>query len=253
MIQMIITDLDNTLIRSDRSISDYTVNVLEKCRAKGIKIVYATARSKQAASRFFDRFTPDIFIGYGGALILAGETVIHRFDIPADISAQLIEKCLRASEISRIHATNEAVAHTNIIDPLDTETTHYQCVDFSSNKNISYLKISLTASTPAVVEGIAFDFPMLDVLRYTGEDLYRLANRDATKWNAVKTIGTYLGISTENFVAFGDDVNDVEMIKNCGIGVAVENAIDEVRAVANCICGGNDNDGIAKWLEENVL
>ena len=54
-------------------------------------------------------------------------------------------------------------------------------------------------------------------------------------------------------VAFGDDINDLEMVKNCGIGVAVENAIDDVKAAAKYICGTNDNDGVAKWLEEHIL
>ena len=43
------------------------------------------------------------------------------------------------------------------------------------------------------------------------------------------------------------------MLRDCGIGVAVANAIDEVKAVADHICDTNDNDGVAKWLEENVL
>ena len=54
-------------------------------------------------------------------------------------------------------------------------------------------------------------------------------------------------------VAFGDDINDLEMIKNCGVGVAVENGIEEVKSVAKFICDISDNDGVAKWLEERVL
>jgi len=55
------------------------------------------------------------------------------------------------------------------------------------------------------------------------------------------------------FVSFSDDYNDFDMIRECGIGVAVINALDEVKAVANYICDANENDGVAKWLEENVL
>ena len=43
------------------------------------------------------------------------------------------------------------------------------------------------------------------------------------------------------------------MLRDCGIGAAVANAIDEAKAVADYICDNNDNDGVAKWLEENVL
>jgi hydroxymethylpyrimidine pyrophosphatase-like HAD family hydrolase len=56
-----------------------------------------------------------------------------------------------------------------------------------------------------------------------------------------------------NIAAFGDDHNDVEMLRRCGFGVAVANAIEEAKAAAGCICGTNDNDGVANWIEERVL
>jgi hydroxymethylpyrimidine pyrophosphatase-like HAD family hydrolase len=90
------------------------------------------------------------------------------------------------------------------------------------------------------------------MLRYTGEDLYRFADRSAVKWNAVKAVAEHYCIYTGNIAAFGDDINDLEMIRNCGIGVAVENAVDEVKAAARYICDTNDSDGVAKWLEEHM-
>lgn len=252
VIKMIITDLDNTLLRSDKSISDYTVSILKRYQDKGIKIAFATARSAQASSRLLERFAPDIFIGYGGAVSFAGDEVISRFDIPADISYQLINKCLQEPENSYVHAINESVAYTNRIDSTGTDSSHYTYVDFSLYRDISYLKISLVAANPRVVERIAADFPMLDLLRYTGEDLYRFADRKAVKWNAVKAVAEYYNIDTDMIVAFGDDINDYEMIKNCGIGVAVENAINEVKAVAKYTCDISDNDGVAKWLDEQL-
>ena len=253
MIKMIITDLDNTLLRSDKSISEYTISTLMKYQDKGIKIGFATARSKQSSSRFLNQFTPDVFIGYGGAVSFAGEEVISRFDIPADISSQLINKCLQEPDILYVHATNESVAYTNRVDTSDADLSHYKYVDFSLNDNISYLKISIVTSNPHVVERIASNFPMLDLLRYTGENLYRFANRNAVKWKAVKAVAEYYNINTDMVVAFGDDINDLEMIKNCGVGVAVENGIEEVKSVAKFICDISDNDGVAKWLEERVL
>lgn len=53
----------------------------------------------------------------------------------------------------------------------------------------------------------------------------------------------------KNVIAFGDDHNDIEMLRECGVGVAVANAIDEAKAVADYICDTSDNDGLARWLE----
>ena len=252
-IKMIVTDLDNTLINSDRIISEYTVSILKKCRDKRIIIVFATARSTQAASKFLDMFMPDIFIGYGGALALAGSKVISRFDIPADISYQLINDCLHEPEVKYVLAINESVAYTNKIDPSDTEVSHYKYTDFTIKNGLSYLKISPRSDNPDVIERIAAKYPMCDMLRYTGEDIYRFANCNAVKWNAVETVAGLYNIDINMIAAFGDDINDLEMIKKCGIGVAVTNAIDEVKAVADYVCDTNDNDGVAKWLEERLL
>ena len=104
-----------------------------------------------------------------------------------------------------------------------------------------------------MVEAIASHLPMLHMLRFTGEDLYMFANRNAVKWNAVKAVADFYNFRTDNLVVFGDDVNDLEMVKNCGVGVAVANAINEVKAVADYICDSNNNDGVAKWLEENLF
>ena len=54
-------------------------------------------------------------------------------------------------------------------------------------------------------------------------------------------------------MAFGDDKNDMEMLKICGIGVAVDNAISDVKAIANCVTLSNDENGVAEWLVKNVL
>ena len=254
MIRMIVTDLDNTLLRSDKSISGHTIAVLKKCQAKGVKVIFATARSTQASARFLEQFTPDIFIGYGGALVSAGDEPIRRFDIPADISAQLIKECLAAPEVASVLAINESAALTNNLADLELQdSSHYQYTDFLSGCPYSYLKISLNSASQAAVEKIAAHYPMCDMLRYSGEDLYRFANRDAVKWNAVKAVAEHYEINTDEIAAFGDDKIDLEMLAKCGTGVAVENAIDEVKAAAGYVCGSNDKDGVADWLEEYIL
>jgi len=251
--KLIILDLDNTLLRSDKSISDYSVSVLKKCQYIGIKVAFATARSTQSAAMLLARFTPDIFIGYGGALALANSEVIYRCDIPADISFALVQDCLREPSVQSILAINESSALTNnMAETRAEDTSHYTYCDFSEDNGIGYLKISLVASSQSAVEKIAARYPMCDMLRYTGEDLYRFANRNAVKWHAIKAVAEHFDFSIDELVAFGDDINDLEMIRGCGIGVAVANAVGEVKKAAKFICGSNDEDGAAKWLEEYI-
>jgi hydroxymethylpyrimidine pyrophosphatase-like HAD family hydrolase len=71
--------------------------------------------------------------------------------------------------------------------------------------------------------------------------------------NGISFVTQRLKINTEHVLAFGDDHNDLEMLENCGIGVAVSNGIKPARRAANFICECNDDDGVAKWIESQVL
>ena len=83
--------------------------------------------------------------------------------------------------------------------------------------------------------------------------LMQIMNTSATKWNGIKQMLTSFGISPEDAVYFGDDNDDIEPIKHCGLGVAVSNAIPAVLAVADKIIDTNDNDGVARFIKENLL
>ena len=75
--------------------------------------------------------------------------------------------------------------------------------------------------------------------------------KSATKRKAIEATAAYFGIFLSDVAAFGDDHNDIEMLRVCGVAVA--NAVDEAKAAADFCCGANDSDGVAKWIEERVL
>lgn len=62
-----------------------------------------------------------------------------------------------------------------------------------------------------------------------------------------------MNITLNEIVSFGDDINDMEMLQTCGTGVAVSNAVADVKAVADCVTLSNDEDGVADWIEKNIL
>lgn len=83
--------------------------------------------------------------------------------------------------------------------------------------------------------------------------LAQIMNVDATKSKAIAAIAKYWGIDMAEVVAFGDDLNDIDMLTSCGIGVAMGNAVKEVMIAGDEVCGTNDEDGIARWLIDHVL
>lgn len=74
-----------------------------------------------------------------------------------------------------------------------------------------------------------------------------------TKENAIVRITEACGFGTESIIAFGDDFADIGMLELCGLGVAMGNAIDEVKNRADIVIGSNDDDGIAFFIEEKIL
>lgn len=80
-----------------------------------------------------------------------------------------------------------------------------------------------------------------------------IMNKKATKSNGISFLAQKFNIDVENIIAFGDDYNDIDMLEFCGTGICVKNAVDDVKVFANQICDTNENDGVAKWIEEFIL
>lgn len=88
---------------------------------------------------------------------------------------------------------------------------------------------------------------------YRDENLYAFLPEKSGKIQAIHELAKLVNISLKDIVSFGDDVNDLEMLQICGMGVAVSNAIEEVQHAADCVTLSNDEDGVADWIEKNML
>lgn len=75
----------------------------------------------------------------------------------------------------------------------------------------------------------------------------------AGKVQAIRELAKLLDISVSDIAAFGDDINDIEMLRMCGMGVAVANAVAKVKDIADSVTLSNDEDGVAEWLEKNII
>ena len=249
-IKMIVSDLDGTLLRTDQSISDETKSVLRRCRESGIKAVYATGRGATA-----DFAAPaDLFDGriiMNGAVAFAGETVVYRRAIPYDIARPLLIACDRhglrtVSECDDMHYANFAVS------AVWPEITNYRIVDFASHA-MDAEKLYATIRNPADIALIQKHLPDTLYMTVSRDDLAMIMHRDATKSKALAELARRFHVAPPQIAAFGDDRNDIDMLSFAGIGVAMENALDEAKAAADCICGRNDEDGVAKWIVGNLL
>jgi len=250
-IKMVVMDLDGTLLRTDKTISVRTWDVLNMCRESGVKIVYATGRggsdTDMAPIEMFDgRVTMN------GAVAKTGDKTVYNCLIPYQTARQLLVSCDRRG--LRIASQANGIHYSNFVVPDAWPwLTNYEIVDFLSHDRDAEKIYALDLSA----EDSQFIINQLPATLYmiTAVDgLAMIMNKGATKSKAISELARLWGVVRSEIVAFGDDLNDMDtLLSYAGIGVAVGNALDEVKAIADCVCDTNDNDGVAKWLEEKIF
>ena len=230
--KLILTDLDHTLLRSDGTISEHTLDVLKKCREDGAKLAIATARYWIGAEKYINMLAPDYEITTDGTLIHKNDTCVYSSAFSADETNRIVRKIF--SIFPKAERLHKAVY-----------CDYSEDLTCSANKIAAYLEDEMTAVKIASETGSKLQC-------YRGENMYAFLPMNGGKKQAIEALAADNGISPYEMVAFGDDKNDIDMLKMCGFGVAVENAIPEAKAVANHITDSNDNDGVAEWLEKSV-
>jgi len=249
-IKMIVTDLDGTLLRTDKTISDYTRSVLTRCREAGIKTAYATGRggtdAVMAPGELFDGA-----ITSNGAIARIGDTVVYNRQIPYDVARPFLVSCDKRG--LRITSQASPMHYSNFVSSdVWPWLTNFELVDFSRHERDAD-KIYTFGLTPEDTEFINNHLPESLYMVTTVDGLAMIMHKDATKAKAVAELAQVWGIAQNEITAFGDDLNDIDMLAYAGTGVAMANALEEAKAAANHICGSNDDDGVAKWIEQNAF
>lgn len=251
-IKMIVTDLDGTLLKKDKTISSYTKEVLLKAREKGILVVVATARPIRGVKENLPFLEYDAAIFHNGAVVYNHENRLEGFGI--ENPNRIISSVLKDYPGRHVAVEANDVMYSNFdAEELWPGVVYQKTADFA--------EVNHKIADKLIIEAKSLE-EMRDLEKYMPKDLYlqlsenviaMVMNRKATKVEGIKQLLKEYGISLDEVVAFGDDYNDIDMLKACGIGVSVGNALEEVKRVANYICDTNEQDGLAKWLSENLL
>jgi len=245
--KLIVTDLDNTLLRRDETISNYTVDVFRRVRDRGVLIAFATARSLEGSQDYRITLDPDGDIVTGGCLVFAGEQLLRSYYLPEPQVAALLAELSNNPFVKRVTSRSLNEHYSN------KPAKGHIYTDFQSPIPEKLLHCSCHTDDDEFMKSITARYPEISFMHFIGSDLYDVSPKDATKLNGIKTISEHFNVPLSDIIAFGDDYNDVEMLSECGAGVAMSNARGECKAVADYICGDCDEDGAAHWIEENIL
>lgn len=262
-----VTDLDGTLMRDDKIVSNKSVAILNRLIAQGIFLTYATARSLSSASEITRNISFNLPVIIRNGTILAnpqskkeieisafGEELQHirqalaGTTIPGFTTSYFgsdeVKLCLagRMNEGFQDYLQNHSADKR--IHMVDTEDKLYEgktCYfTFIAPKN----ELQTLYERVKHIEGINCIFQQD---KYRPEYWLELCPGNATKASAIERIKRLCGC--QKVIVFGDSANDISMFHIADEAYATKNAIDELKEIATGIIESNNADGVAKWLE----
>ena len=252
-ISLILSDLDGTLFHADKSISAYTKKVIALAQKKGILFGISTSRALVNAVKFLDGISPDVLITNGGGMVTFKNKKIYSCEFSNEEICTLIKasfEILGADSV--ISVDNETGLYSNSKEELGDKFWTFN--DFSDFREPAMKMCIKTLDEKKVTEiASSIGIEKIDFLPFSDIPWYKLSKKGATKEKAIEALCKNTNIRAEQIASFGDDFNDIGMLKLCGKGIAMQNAITEVKQIANDVCLSNENDGVAKWIESKLL
>ncbi|MBE3594317.1 MAG: HAD family hydrolase [Candidatus Carbobacillus altaicus] len=260
--RMVFIDLDGTTLTTDKRITPRTKNVLEHLDAHGIPVIIATGRAIYSVRELF----LDVRLKHP-VITLNGAVIFERLSGSVLYYEKIDEKAL-----SRLlmMAEKDARIENMLLEALGG----YYVRRYDDEVQMTFTDYRKIPPRPLDVESLSGDAVTNLLLRPRDEDkayvhaqLQEALNGEIyfakTSWtwlegiragvhkaHAMRVVARRLGIPLEEVVAFGDEWNDVEMLKEAGLGVAMENGSELAKAAADLIAPSNDEEGLARMLEE---
>ncbi len=250
MIRMIVLDLDKTLLNNNGHITEFSRNIVERCRLVGIRVVIATGRSLTATKYAIRDLDVDALICNDGAQIFIKDIL---FENPLEnrIANALLVQLSQDCEVKIIKVTTKSGEYSNI-DKTEKNGVKYIYWNFESTLLGDIYKIMIQTTTNFAAEKYKSNF-ICNIRRIREGNNFMITNKNVDKINALQKVANYYELSKEEILAFGDDINDKQMLESCGVGVAMNNASSFIKEIADFVCDTNQNDGVAKWIEMNIL
>ena len=246
MYKMVILDLDGTLLTSNKNISTYTNNIIRSLNGK-VKFVLASARAFVTIKPYLKELEllneNNYTIAFNGSLVVNN---LEKSLIDEDIDINAKKKLQKY-----VDDNNQVEWHYYTYDRniLINDISNFS--DFIINNKIYKL---VCLADEDVIMKMRKEMPsyISDLFQITSSESTRIefVKKGMTKIDAIKYLLDELNINPNELIAIGDGENDIDMIKFAGCGIAMGNATDEVKCIANIITDSNENDGVGKILNE---
>nr|WP_243425526.1 Cof-type HAD-IIB family hydrolase [Clostridium paridis] len=266
--KLVSIDIDGTLLGSNRLVSEKTKEAIKRATELGVKIVITSGRP---INRVID-LVKELGLDKDEEYVIAnnGSTVHNTKDLSI-----IYERHLRGKDLKRVykvfkrdglafeaHMDRGSLVEKDIVNVLPNNwrlsSSDTKIIDLNKElddeeKVIKFLIISKVDVLEDIYEDINKKFSNEYSIVRSFDHLCEFMYKGCNKATGLMELGKHLGIKQDEIMSIGDELNDFEMIEYAGLGVAMGNARDEIKNIANYITKSNDEDGVAYALEKFII
>lgn len=267
MFRLIALDIDGTTLNSNHQISKRNIAVIRAAREAGVIVVLASGRPLDGILMHLDTLglnqDDQFVISYNGALV-------QRIGDGQVLKSQLLmgKDAKRLGQIAHrmgVHTHVFSLSRGLVTPQLSRYTQHeafmndipWTIMEYDQLKNDEPLMKVMMVDEPDILQ-MAIDqipdefYQDYSVLR-SAPFFLEFMHPQANKGNGVAALADYLHISSDQVICIGDAGNDHHMLQWAGLGIAMGNADEQTKALADYVTGTNDEDGVALAIEKFVL
>lgn len=258
MIKLVVSDMDGTLIDDSEVLGSKALQVAQILKEKKILFSLATGRVESMTEAYAKQLNIQVpYIVCNGATIVHGRKIMQRYQVPLLGLKDVILTAdqLGMSIIYSINGLERVFRFTPwVMEQQRMFDRYHQKHAFSEEEwnTLVVDKISImddeNNSRIAMIEDMCIKLPAVyGFTRYVDRSV-EVVHGEATKASGVRAVAKYLGIDLREIMVIGDHQNDIEMLREAGVGVAVANATPELRSVADYVCQHSHVDGVLEAI-----
>jgi Cof subfamily protein (haloacid dehalogenase superfamily) len=266
-VKLIALDLDDTLLRTDLSVSFRTRKAVKRCTAAGINVVLASGRTYENLRRYVKILSLHKSGGYlicdNGSMIqdAAAGNIIYQVTLPEKPALAAFDLADAEGFAVQIYEDDELyVSRRNEFAIYEKKLTGMNQIipgNFREMIARGCHKMVIPGDPMMLkqLEALLKNFVDSDLTIFTSKPYYlEILPPEANKGTALAKVAAKLGVDREAVMAIGDSMNDEAMIRWAGIGVAMRNGDERVKQIACLVTEkSNDEDGVARVIEQRVL
>lgn len=271
--KLILTDLDATLLNDKKEVSEEDKKYMKKAFEMGVNTVICSGRSYMSLRKFVESLElnkkGNYGIGYNGGIIYEADTekVIIENLLDKKYAMEVIKLCKEFKPNAGIvaYCNGELIAEEeNQMVKEYAELSGIKPVIVNSfNEYINYdvSKVLLRGENSELLRVLEFlktkDISNYINMFFSSEILFEITKKEVNKGEALKQLAEYLDLNKSQVIAMGDNYNDIDMIREAGLGVAVANAVDDAKKAADYITKSTNNESafsevVKKFITEEL-